>query len=282
METEVVYVVNSDFGPHLFASLGSLLATSSSYDRIRVFCVGERPSDWIFGNDQIVVEEVESLSDDFFLLNKTYLTQSPAERVIYLDADTLVVQSLDAFWKDSDADILAREDPIYYLEQFDGSAWKGRLGNVGGHYIPYLNSGVVVFQHGVHRKISKLWPDLTRKERDHAKPLHGPRYAEQIALSLSIAASGLSVEVVGKDKHGYAWGGDPVPETIVYHTGARGFYPRIYAPIASGEVQLQFCSKQPWGPTTRTLVWNLFRVCLRRLRRRAKRQIKKWLGWSDL
>jgi len=65
MDTEVVYVASPDFGPFLFASLGTLLATSSTFDRVRIFCVGRQPSDWTFRDDRIIVEEVEPLSDFF-------------------------------------------------------------------------------------------------------------------------------------------------------------------------------------------------------------------------
>lgn len=274
METEVVYVVSPDFGAPLFASLGTLLATESTYDRIRIYCVGERPPDWTFRTNDIQVEEVDTLSHDFFLLNKTYLTRSPADRVVFLDADTLVIRSLDHLWVDSEADLLAREDPFYYREDWDEEGWKEQLQRVSAPPFPYLNSGVLVFQHGSHRQLASRWPALTRQGRSQETPFHMPRLQEQVAFSLAAAEAELSLDIMDRTKHAYAWGQDPPSESVVYHTGTRTYYPRIYPVLTSGTAGWQIPSQRPWGPSTRTLAAQLLRTGVRRMGRRAKRYVK--------
>ena len=268
MNTEVVYVASPDFGPFLFASLGTLLATSSTFDSVRIFCVGERPTDWEFRDERIIVQEVEPLSD-FFMLNKTYLTRSPAERVVYLDTDTIVVNALDGFWSDSTADVIARKDPN------DGLAgWNERLRILNAPVIPYLQAGVLVFQHGAHRALADVWPSLIEQERNADSLLHGPRYAEQVAFSQAVAVTDLSLDIVGREKHGYAWGSDPPEDTIVYHTGSRNFYSRIAPVLWSRKARLSLCSRRPWGWSTRHLLGQLAYMKARRLKHRLVNVIK--------
>ena len=264
MDTEVVYVASPDFGPFLFASLGTLLATSSTFDRVRIFCVGQQPSDWTFRDDRIIVEEVEPLSD-FFLLNKTYLTRSPAERVVFLDTDTLVVDALDGFWSDSTAEVIARKNPVppNGLKRYDE-----RLEALNARPIPYLNTGVLVFQNGAHQALADVWPPLIEQERNADSLVHGPRFAEQVAFSQAVAVTDLSLEIVGREKHGYAWGSDPPEDTIVYHTGSRNFYSRIAPVLWSRKARLSLCSRRPWGWSTRHLLGQLAYMKGRQLKHR--------------
>jgi lipopolysaccharide biosynthesis glycosyltransferase len=47
----------------------------------------------------IEVEEVTNRNEEYFLENKTYLTNIVSEKVIYLDCDTIVVGNVNSIWK---------------------------------------------------------------------------------------------------------------------------------------------------------------------------------------
>lgn len=260
MSTEIVYVVSPGFGHYLFASLASLMASSSTFDRIRIYCVGRRPGDWVFDDERVQVDEVGTIDEDYFLANKAYLTRSLADRVVFLDADTIVLRPLDEIWTGRVADVIGRKAARYKNPAWDAEGWNARVSAVGGADTPYLNSGVVVFQNGSHRKLVDRWPALTRAEKAIGAAPFGPRMAEQVAMSLSVAAEGLSVETVDAWAHAYGWENEDPHRTVVFHTGGDGFFYQLTRLSDSNLFRLRSCPASLWGPTGRLLVWRLIRT----------------------
>lgn len=229
--TEIAYVLSPDWDHYLFTSLHTLFQSGSTFDRVRIYCVGKKPGRWDFDDPRIIVQEVSPLSEAYFLINKTYLTQSDAERVIFLDADTLVLGSLDNIWKRSDADFIGRVAVGYYKDKWNQHQWKRALHSVGAESTtPYFNSGFVIFQNGAHRQIGSSWRQSTRELMKGGLPDPGVlkdtiKYAEQVGLSLAIASANLSFDELSSTDHAFGWGsGDPYEEAIVYHTGGPSFF----------------------------------------------------------
>jgi len=240
--TDVVYVCSPDFERHLFSSLRSLLKSGSSFDRVKIYCVGERPRHWIFVDPRIEVHEVlarpESgcLMEGRFLFNKTYLCDSTAERVIYLDADTLVREPIDSVWHGRDSDVIARTASYYHKPAWDHARWFETLRSIGGNdQSPYFNSGFLVFQNKAHRRLLEAWPAMIQRlakgEPTCPDRLHkgGTRFAEQLALSLSISAERLSFHEMMSREHAFGWKGDRYEDSIVYHTGSGDFLKAVAA-----------------------------------------------------
>ena len=161
--TEVVYVCSPDWQHYLFTSLRSLLASGTSFDRIVIYCIGKRPHHWNFEDTRIEVKEVEPLIDGYFLGNKVYMCDSRADRVIFLDADTMVLKSLDSLYRNVDSDFIGRVAGQCENKNWDQEKWVKALGLVNADETPYFNSGLIIFQNGAQRRISSLWLDFTRK-----------------------------------------------------------------------------------------------------------------------
>ncbi|HEX2093320.1 MAG TPA: hypothetical protein VHG28_13010 [Longimicrobiaceae bacterium] len=260
MSTEIVYVVSPDFGHYLFASLASVMASASTFDRVRIYCVGRRPADWVFNDERIQVDEVEAIDKDYFLANKAYLSRTPADRVVFLDADTIVLRPLDHIWTGKMADVIGRKAARYKSPAWDAEGWRARVSAVGGGDSPYLNSGVVVFQNGSHRKLVDRWPTLTEAEKAVGAAPFGARMAEQVAMSLSIAAERLSVETVEAWAHAYGWENETPERTIVFHTGTGEFFRQLTRLRDSNLFRLRSCPASLAGPTGRLLIWRLIRA----------------------
>ena len=169
--TEIVYVLSPDWDHYLFTSLHTLLQSGSTFDQVRIYCVGDKPETWDFEDARIIVQEVSPLAGTYFLINKTYLTESDAERVIFLDADTLVLGSLDNIWKQSNADFIGRIAVGYHKDKWNQRRWKRALRGVGAESItPYFNSGFIVFQNGSHRRVGSSWRQSTRELMEGSFP----------------------------------------------------------------------------------------------------------------
>ena len=217
--TEVVYVCSPDWQHYLFTSLRSLLASGTSFSRVVIYCIGKRPRHWCFVDPRIVVEEVEPLSGSYFLINKVYMCQSRADRVIFLDADTMVLKPLDSLYRNVASDFIGRVAGQYQNENWDQEQWVQALGLVNADETPYFNSGLIIFQNGTQQRISSLWPDFTRKNlAGELMDLKSPRFAEQLSLSLAIGAARLSCHLLDKTEHAYGWRKEPYSDAVVFHT----------------------------------------------------------------
>lgn len=217
--TEIVYVCSPDWQHTLFTSLRSLLASDTTFDRIVIYCVGKRPRSWKFKDERICVLEVPPLIDGYFLSNKVYLCQREVERVIFLDADTMILKSLDILYKDVQADFIARVAGQFENENWDHELWLKTLQCIHAKATPYFNSGLIIFQNGAHRRIGDLWLEFIRRNLSgELMHLDSPRFAEQLALSLAVGAAGLSYHLLNKNEHVFGWRKEPYKNAVVFHT----------------------------------------------------------------
>ncbi len=233
--TEIVYVCSPDWQHYLFTSLRSLLASQSSFDRIVIYCVGKRPREWEFEDSRIQVEEVNPLIDGYFLSNKIYACQRPVDRIIFLDADTMVLKPLDALYDNVSADFIGRLAALYENEDWNQQEWDNTLTVLGGKKgTPYFNSGVTIFQNAAQRRIEDLWLDFTRKILSgDLMPSQPNRFAEQLGLSLALGAEGLSFHLLGRTEHAYGWRKEPYENAVVFHKSGP------FLPIAT-EIEIEY------------------------------------------
>ena len=282
-KTEIIYVVSPDWYRQFFVSLHSLLESKSSFDTIRIFCIGKKPKEWVFLDPRIVVDEVERLDENnYFLINKTYITKSQADRVIFLDADTLVLKPLDQVWKGINADFIGRVESVCSKPQWNQQSWLALLQKLNAVETPYFNSGFVIFQNGSHRNLFQSWYTLTKqgqnKELFDSAKIHNnnPRMAEQIALSLAIGCARLSWHKIGNKEHAYGWRLEPYTDSIVLHTGNWKYYE--IASLAMREKNIRFVSPICSSGFDRrhfSIHWKLFKGDIKRIINRFKSNLQR-------
>lgn len=224
-ETAVVYVCSPDRERHLFHSLATALRWGHGVDRFIVYCVGERPRHWAFADPRVEVHEVSRLFGDYFHGNKAYLCEVPAARVLFLDADTIVLRPLELLWSGWCHDFRARIANATYGPRWKHDVWLETFRHLGARPLPMFNAGVLLFQNGAHRKIAEEWRSLIAKYQDGliAEPLEINRHqSEQWALALATSLASLSISMMGPNEHTYGWLDEPLGDTIVLHTSAGG------------------------------------------------------------
>ena len=264
--TEIVYIVGPSYSQQMCISLYTLLQSGTTFDSVRIFFVGKRPKHLRFRDSRIIVDEVKSLDTDFFLINKTYVTQSKAERVVFLDADTLVLKCLDSVWQGVTADFIARVDSGAKKNSWKQQRWEETLQKVGASPdSPYFNSGFFICQNGSHKHLSPIWHDFVvsglKDELFDANELqNSKRLCEQIALSLAIGAKGLSYHKMSEKEHGFAWIGESYQDKdlLLHHTGSYRLFQR--AACIESETNLNFASPitvNRFNPTYLGIQWKL-------------------------
>jgi Methyltransferase domain len=229
--TEVVYVCSPDRAHQLFVSLGTLMRSGSSFDRIVIFCVGRRPPNWQFADSRIIVEEVPTLFNDYFYANKVYLCSRSASRVVFLDTDTLILRPLDLLWEGRDADFLARVGTAYNGPDWAQEVWEATLHRVGASEVPMFNAGVLVFQNGSHRCIENAWSNYIAQylAGEISSPYNDSRMPEQWGLALAVGSKKLSYSLLNCLDHGYAWSDELDFEfPVVFHTGNDLFFDYVF------------------------------------------------------
>jgi len=238
--TEVVYVCSPDREEQLAASIGSLLRSGSSFDRVAVFWIGERPPPR-FGDPRIAVIPSPPLFGGYFFGNKVYLGARRAERVVFLDADTFVLRPLDLLWDGQRSDFLGRVGTSYGDAGWDGAAWSLALASAGGAETPMYNCGLLVFQHRAHRRIREDWARQVGRylRGELPAPWQDERMPEQWALALALAAHGVSQRALGPGHHAFGWAGDPWEQAVVLHTGVDSYarYQQELGPDAAPSAQ---------------------------------------------
>jgi hypothetical protein len=121
-DTCAVYVVSNDWQFQAYVAIHSLLSSGSAVDRVIVLMVGGGGENLRKLDGPIDVREVPNINENFFLANKSQITSIEAERLIFLDADTVVIRPLDIVWENrSDADVIARTDQAYERQDFPDS-----------------------------------------------------------------------------------------------------------------------------------------------------------------
>ncbi|MGK7940817.1 MAG: hypothetical protein AB4062_11845 [Crocosphaera sp.] len=232
--TEIVYVCSpNQYENMLFTSLRSLLKSNSSFDKLTIFCVGKKPKVWEVLDSRIQVVEVEPLREDDFLINKTYALTSEAERVIFIDSDTLIINAIDSVYENVSEDFLGKPASHYFKED-NRSQWQTLLKQNNYRDIPYFNSGFFIFQNSSHQRIFKTWRDWNHKllsEESIPKNFHDKRsMAEQMALSLSLAESSLTYKCMEDYEHMFVWLKNQKiysEKGVVLHTGSKAFFKHI-------------------------------------------------------
>ena len=271
--TRVVYVISSDWQFWVYISIHSLLASGSDVDQITVLIVGGGGTRLKRLTGPIEVRDVEPLDDDYFLINKTRIAALDADRLVFLDADTVVLRPLETLWEGRSADVIARIATSYERPDFPEQLWHRALSLVEAPPTPYFNTGVLVLQNGAQRKLRGVWQAACRTLRERYEPKRsypglGRRFAEQ--TSFSAAASRLELSHAGMDgntEHATGWTFpvqevDPDNPPVIYHANGpfvsqaarleqRGAVD-FSRPIASGRAhpyfwRLQYRRHLRWG-----------------------------------
>ncbi len=232
--TEIIYIINPEYVRFLRISLDTLLHSKSRFDTIKIFCVSEKDPGWAISDPRISLQVLPDLDREYFLFNKLRMTESSADRLIFLDADTLVLRPIEKVFKYSRADFLGRFTPPYTRPTWNNQGWLAACAAVKAERpAPYFNCGFVVFQNGAQHKVGAVWPSIMASGRNkslydpstlHVNPhYHDQRYLDQISLSLAVAAAGLSWREMKPRDHSYAWNNDPWKSATVYHTAGPRF-----------------------------------------------------------
>lgn len=226
--TRVVYVISSDWQFQTYISIHSLLASGSDVDRITVLMVGGGGAQLKHLKGPVEVRDVEPVDDDYFLINKTRLADLDANRLVFLDADTVVLAPLNSLWEGRSADVIARIATSYERSDFPESLWRRALSLVEAPPTPYFNTGVLVLQNGVQRELRGAWRAACRTlwaryEPTTSYPALGRRFAEQMSFSAAVSRLELSHhEMDGNAEHATGWSFpvqdvEPDDPPVIYH-----------------------------------------------------------------
>lgn len=261
--TEVVYVCSPDREEQLLVSLATVLGSGRSFDRVVVFCVGEKPPHWSFTDPRIVVQQVAPLYGAYFFGNKVYLCRRRASRVVFLDTDTVVMRPLDLVWQDRDADLLGRPGAAYEYEHWNPDLWSGLFRQAGASDVPMFNAGLLVFQHHAHRRIRSEWPRVMAWYLTQALPFpfSDRQLGDQLALALAAGLVGLRCSALGPSEHAYGWRGESHLGAVVWHTGNESFEACVRAlgldTAASAVVRVESAVGRGIEPGVRQLIEHL-------------------------
>jgi hypothetical protein len=179
----------------------------------------------------VEVEEVKNRNKEYFPQNKTYISKLCAENLIYLDADTIVLNSIDKIIEKNKCEFTARRD------SFDKSCsdekyeeWKNILSKYESKMGPYFNSGFVVFRRKSQEKLNPCWNELCHKEWEKGGKSEFSKFQyrgtiEQTTLSVKALSVMEDMCLMSEHHHVYGWEKAPLEvgsDAIVYHTGSRG------------------------------------------------------------
>lgn len=270
--TEIAYICSPNYWRYLFLSLRTLLSSGSTIDRIVIYVVSETMPDWKFKDPRIEIKLVPDIGKGYWYLNKTHICNSDADRLIFLDTDTMILQPLDQVYEGQQADMLSRAEPGTYRKTWKQDKWEALFTYLGAKPSPYYTCGFMIFQNGAHRRMGDTWKTLAQRIIRGELPIKKTRFAEQQAFSLAIGVEGLTHASMEDRHHAYAMNGEPHANSVVYHLGTYDFY-RYYIPI---ERDLKLHKKDLPVPRPRFL--HLNRI-MSRLEYRLKRRLR---GHRDL
>jgi hypothetical protein len=225
MTTALAYLVSPDREAQLFLSLATALFWSAGVDRVVIFCVGSRPSHWQFADPRVEVREVPALFGGYFLGNKVYASEVEAERVLFLDADTLVLRPLERLWAGWSCDFRARPANAGFGPRWKHETWIETFRHLGAAPLPMFNSGVLLFQNCAHQRIRGAWRQHVSDylEGRYQEPLEINRHqTDQWALSLAVGRERLAWSILGPTEHTFGWLDEPIAESVVLHTSSGG------------------------------------------------------------
>lgn len=225
---EIVYTVSPDWASRVLLSLTSLYQSRTKFQRVRIIAIGSWPAEFTFTDSNIVVDVRPPKHPAYFFANKTYALETDSESMVFLDADTVVLRELDNVVEACDADFRARPATAWETgRNFDRLAWADACRKLNAPVGIYYNCGFVVFRGGKQKKLAELWDKLTLDlltcSLADPENIHQKRSAEQIGLSLAVAAQRLSVAPMNKTHHSYGWNHEASGGSIVHHTGTQRF-----------------------------------------------------------
>jgi hypothetical protein len=197
----------------------------------------------------IDVEVVDNKNGEYFPQNKTYISGIEADRLIYLDADTIVLDSIDKVWKGAQFDFLASHDSFYRsASRAKREQWSKILTGYGCQEGPYFNSGFLVFENNSQQKIGECWEDICEREwqkgtESKLSQFQGRWTTEQMALSVAALREIGDIGAMKGNHHVYGWEKGPrsvQSDSVVYHTGSRGERHIKYASVVAQGRDLSF------------------------------------------
>lgn len=207
--TAIVYVVSpNDYQYPMFSSLRSLIYSGTSFDKVLIKCIGNKPKSWSFRDERVEVEEVKPAPGTSFFINKINAVKLQFDRVIFLDADTIVANSLDSIYAENNADFIARPVQRHLGSHVFTQAWDQLCCEWSLQKVKCYNSGFFIIQNGCAPAIDLYWADMIKKLENikFAETHHGrSAVAEQMGLSLAVSAAGLSTKDMSSIDHVYAW-----------------------------------------------------------------------------
>lgn len=226
-ETSVVYICSPDRYRQLALSLATLLRSGTRLDEIIVYCIGADPH-WTFGDDRVRVTPVADRWPDYFYGNKLYVCDVDAERVVFLDTDTLVFSPLDRVWNGRSAQVIARVAAAYDSSNWNAELWRETCSRFGMGIVPMFNTGFIVFQDGAHRRVRQVWQQAIELYRNKVlrpplekarRPPFDERMCDQYGLPLALLAEHISYDTMTPREHTYGWREHTVgADTVVFHT----------------------------------------------------------------
>jgi hypothetical protein len=239
--TTIVYVVSPDREVELFSSLSSLLASASKFDQVRICCVGTPPPHWRFVDERVILERVEPLFGEYFFGNKLHLCDSEAGRVVFLDADTVVLRPLNSIWENRTEQFLARPErpvslhpwgicrPDCTCGSWKPKVWRQLFEIIQVEEIPLFNAGLLIFQRSSHVQIRDSWSALLRSFLRRALPFpsRDTRMLEQWSLAMAVANERLSFAELGPETHAFGWMEEDATKCAVFHFGHYFWRPTI-------------------------------------------------------
>lgn len=179
----------------------------------------------------VEVEEVKNRNKDYFPQNKTYISELCASNLIYLDADTIVLGSIDKVADKNKCEFTARRDSFdEKCNNEKQKKWKKILSKHGSKRGPYFNSGFVIFKRKSQKKLSECWNSLCKEEWEKGDRSKFSKFQyrgtiEQTTLSVRALSVMEDVCLMSEHHHVYGWEKAPLevgPDAVVYHTGSRG------------------------------------------------------------
>jgi hypothetical protein len=223
--TEIVYLCSPDRGRQVAYSLTTLLRSGTTFDQVTVYVITDKKTNWETSDSRIIIKNVEPLFGKYFHGNKVHLCNSSSDTVIFLDADTFILNSLDDVLKEVEGDFLARVALLYNNWGWDSQAWQKAFDSIGRPIMPMFNAGFLVFRNGSAAKIKSFWSEsiwrYLRKELPYPRP--DERMLEQFGLPLALSAADIKCSQMKENHHWYAWAHGYNKDAYVFHTTGKLF-----------------------------------------------------------
>lgn len=190
--------------------------------------------------------------ENYFPINKTYLSQLDAERVLFVDVDTFIFGDVASlFDKYSDVDVCACRNRWVVGKRFDN-----RFLTTKRDVAPF-NSGIMLFNNGWHHRRFDQWGNLVRELREGNSELSRWMHEqgciwnrEEMAISQMIADSEATYRYFDEvDAYNVFWPKDleEVSEHLVAHVYTENWkkvYNKLRGTTTDKKIRARFFSKR--------------------------------------